>query len=338
MAGQLTKSERAPVGILLAGIDPIQVPDVAREAEALGFESVWAPEDYPQRPASVIAAMAAVATTEIVVGTGVISLATRHPVVVAMEAAALADAAPGRSRVGVGLGLPATLQPLGCLPAHPLAYVRDRAMVVRELLAGTTLTCADPGLSLTDLSLDHPPDPAPPLYLGALGPRMLEMAGAVADGVILSSLGTEAYLRWAVERIDTGRSDQDRPMPALTAFAWYHLAADDTTGRDALRSTVGGALGALGPGPLTDADGWSADLDLLRQRSSSPLDLAPDHWLDKMVVAGDPDRCIAGILGRLNAGADTVIVCPMGADPMDQIRRTAELVLPAVRAERRARG
>lgn len=60
---------------------------------------------------------------------------------------------------------------------------------------------------------------------------------------------------------------------------------------------------------------------------------APEDYL-----AGDPDRCIALILGRLNAGADTVVVCPMGPDPVEQIRRTAELVLPAVRAEQRAGG
>ncbi len=335
MTGQLTESGRCPVGVLLAGIAPSRIPDVAREAEELGFGSVWAPEDYPQHPASVIAAMAAVATTEIVVGTGVVSLATRHPVVVAMEAAALADAAPGRIRVGVGLGLPATLEPLGCLPTRPLAHVREHTQVVRELLTGATVTRSAPGLNLTGVSLDHPPDSPPPLYLGALGPRMLELAGALADGVIISSLGTEAYLRQAVERIDKGRSDRNRPMPALTAFAWYHLADDDAAGRDALRGTVGGALGALGPGPLTDADGWSNNLDQRRQ-SSSPNDLAPDHWLDEMVVAGDPDRCTAGILRRLRAGADAVVVCPMGADPMDQIRRTAEVVLPAVNAERRA--
>lgn len=318
------------LGVLLAGVPADRVGEVARVAERLGFGSIWCPEDYPERPAAVMAALAIAATDRITVATGVASLATRHPVVVAMEAAALAEAAPGRTLAGVGLGLPATLEPLGCLPERPVAFVRRRAAAVRELLAGRTVDLDDPTGRLTATALAHPPSAPPPMVLGGLGPRMLGLAGEVADGVIVSSLGTDAYLRWTVEVVGDASARASRPMPRVTAFAWFHLADDDETGRAVMRPNVAGALGFVGPGPLTDADGWSDDLAALRDGDRALADTIPDGWVSEMVVAGSAASCASGISRRLAAGADEVVVCPMGADPIAQLERIAAEVAPII--------
>lgn len=327
------------VGVLLAGVPADRVAEVARTAERLGFGSLWAPEDYPERPAAVMAALALAATERITVGTGITSLATRHPLVAAMEAATLAEAAPGRTAAGVGLGLPGTLVPLGALPARPLTAVRERALAVRRLLDGDTVSLDDPAARLDGVRLAHPPAVAPPLVLGALGPRMLALAGEIADGLIVSSLGTEAYLRLAIAQAAAARP-VDRPPLRITAFAWYHLAGQDSgagtggsvradaTGRDVLRPNAAGALGFIGPGPLTDADGWSDELGQMRASGQPVVDLIPDTWVDEMVVAGAAATCARGIARRLRAGADEVVICPMGADPVAQIERTAAEVGP----------
>lgn len=324
----MSGSELSRVGVLLAGVPADRVADVARTAERLGFGSLWAPEDYPERPAAVMAALALAATSTITVGTGVTSLATRHPLVAAMEAATLAEAAPGRTAAGVGLGLPGTLVPLGALPARPLSAVRSRACAVRDLLAGGTVSLDDPDALLDGVSLAHPPASPPPLVLGALGPRMLALAGEIADGLIVSSLGTEAYLRHAIATAGAAADAAGRGRPRITAFAWYHLTDADAAGRDVLRPNVAGALGFIGPGPLTDADGWSDELAALIADERPVVETIPDTWVDEMVVAGVASTCARGIARRLRAGADEVIICPMGADPVEQVERTAAEVGP----------
>jgi 5,10-methylenetetrahydromethanopterin reductase len=318
----------SPLGILLAGISPSTVPELARRAEVGGLSSIWAPEDYPERPAGVMAALAIPSTSRITIATGVTSLATRHPLVAAMEAAALADAAPGRFVAGLGLGLPATLEPLGCRPERPVGFMSQRVDAVRRLLAGETVTSSDAGGILEGVSLAHPPASPPPIALGGLGPRMLAMAGDVADQVVISSLGSPRYQAWARDQVMQRARAAGRPMPRVVAFAWYHVADDDSTGRETLRPNVGGALGFLGGGPLTDADGWSEQLDAWRHRGDDVTAALPHDWIDAMTVAGTPQRCAAAIDARLQAGADEVVLCPMGADPLAQLERTIAEVMP----------
>jgi alkanesulfonate monooxygenase SsuD/methylene tetrahydromethanopterin reductase-like flavin-dependent oxidoreductase (luciferase family) len=249
-----------------------------------------------------------------------------------MEAATLAEAAPGRTAAGVGLGLPGTLVPLGALPARPLTAVRQRALAVRGLLAGETVSLDDPAARLEAVRLAHPPAVPPPLVLGALGPRMLALAGEIADGLIVSSLGTEAYLRHAVHIAGAAAQAVGRPRPRITAFAWYHLTDTDAAGRDVLRPNAAGALGFIGPGPLTDADGWSGALADMIATGRPVVDTISDTWVDEMVVAGTAATCARGIARRLAAGADEVVICPMGADPVEQIERTAAAVAPLLDA------
>lgn len=326
----MSPSSASRLGVLLAGIPPSTVAPLSARAEAGGLGSIWAPEDYPERPAAVMAALAVAATSRITVATGVTSLATRHPLVVAMEAGTLADAAPHRFVAGLGLGLPATLEPMGCRPERPVGFVAERTRAVRRLLAGETLHEDLDDAVLDGVSLAHPPAVAPPIALGGLGPRMLSLAAEIADQVVISSLGSPAYLVGARELVMTRARAHDRPMPRVIAFAWYHVADDDATGRQALRPSVGGALGFLGGGPLTDADDWSAPLDSWRAAGEDVTARVPDTWIDAMTVAGSPARCAEAISARLAAGADEVVLCPMGADPLAQLERTIHEIAPLV--------
>lgn len=324
----MAQATTRPVGVLLAGVGPATVGQVARVAEQSGFAGVWAPEDYPERPATVMSALAIAATERIEVGTGVMSLTTRHPLLTAMDLAALADAAPRRFVAGLGLGLPLTLASIGCLPDRPVTAVRERLGVVSALLRGDEVTFDDGQVRLTASRLAHAPAVVPPLAVGGLGPRMIDLVGELGEVLIVSSLGSEAYLRWAVERANRAADAHGRRRPRVIAFAWFHLGDTDAAGRDALRPNVAGALGALGAGPLTDADGWSDELTRLRQGDGPLIDRLPEVWVDEMVVAGTAQRCARGIERRLDAGADQVVLCPMGADPVAQLQRTAREVFP----------
>src|SRR5262249_40505767 len=199
----------------------------ARRAEELGFGELWFSEDcfFTGAFAGIAAVLAA--TERLPVGLGVASAVTRHPALLAMEAATLSRLYPGRFRPGVGLGVPLWLQQLGLMPRSPLGAVRECVESLRALLHGGELT--HHGLFAFDhVSLTHVPQEELPIYLGMVGPRGLELAGAIADGTVLSVLAGVDYVRWSRERIAAGAARAGRASDPhrVVTYILYSVAAD----------------------------------------------------------------------------------------------------------------
>jgi alkanesulfonate monooxygenase SsuD/methylene tetrahydromethanopterin reductase-like flavin-dependent oxidoreductase (luciferase family) len=301
------------LGILAAAVRPNALADAARRVEALGFAELWIPEDYYETGAFSAAAIALGATERLPVGIGVASLLTRHPAVLAMEIATLADAFPGRLLAGFGTGLMQSIDDMGLRPTSPLGAVRASFDAVTRLLRGDAVSGTFGPHSLGNGRLAHPPAQVPPRLVGGLGPKMMELAGELADAVILSSLASPAYVRWARERIAAGAERAGREtLPEIRVFSWLGIGADAAAARAELRGIVSGALGFIGPGPLTAADGYDDELRTLidRARAAGGAVEVPDHWLDQLVITGDAAQRDAAIRARLDAGADRVVLCP----------------------------
>jgi probable F420-dependent oxidoreductase len=145
------------------------------EAAHLGIEEAWSYERNVFDAFTPLAAAAAVAP-ELRLGTSIVPVFTRPPGLLAMSAAGLAELAPGRFVLGVG-GSTETIVTgwMGVPFAKPLRRVRDTVLTVRALLAGERVG---------KLTLFRPPTVPPPIYMAALGERMLRLAGEVADGVV----------------------------------------------------------------------------------------------------------------------------------------------------------
>jgi len=301
------------MGVLAAGLAPSTLGAAARRVEELGFGELWVPEDYYDTGAFAAAGVALAATTRLPVGIGVLSLLTRHPAVLAMETATLSDAYGGRLQVGFGTGLTQSLDDMGLRPAAPVRAVRESFDAVTQLLRGGTVSGTFGPHSLGSARLAHPPAVVPARSVGGLGPQMLRLAGGVADGVILSSLASPAYVRWACERIAEGAERAGRvDLPEVRVFAWLGVGADAAAARAELRAVVSGALGFIGPGPLTAADGYDDELRALidAARAQGGSVTVPDEWLDQLVVTGDGAQRQDAIRARLDAGADRVVLCP----------------------------
>jgi alkanesulfonate monooxygenase SsuD/methylene tetrahydromethanopterin reductase-like flavin-dependent oxidoreductase (luciferase family) len=166
--------------------------------------------------------------------------------------------------------------------------------------------------------------------LGVIGPRLLRLSGAIADGSVLSVLCGEEYLRFARAQIDAGRvrasrSDDHR----ITAFAIYSVAADGEVARSAAREALAFYASAGGPNALTDAAGIS---DELRKLLEAGVDLRtgmPDDWVQRLTVSGTPEQVVARIRSLRDAGADALALFPVPANRADElVRITAAQVLP----------
>lgn len=305
------------VGLVLGSeIAPEELRPMVVEAEDAGFGEVWLSEDCFFSGGISGAAIALGATQRIPVGIGVVSAMTRHPAVLAMEIATLDRAFPDRLMAAVGLGVPAWLNQMGLKPASGLRAVRDCVTMLDALLAGH-----EAGSSTTfhadGIRLAHPPATNLRVQMGVAGPKMLELAGEIADGTLLSVLASADYVRWARDRIATGRERGGADAEhRVTTFALCAVDDDSARAKSAARSAVAFYLAAGGPNALTDAYGISDELRaMLADGGHDHVARAmPDQWVDDLAVAGSPEECAAKIRTLLEAGSDRVALFPTPAE------------------------
>ena len=168
------------------GRDLATAVDLARRAEALGYESAWVTHGAGRDSFLVLAAYGA-ATTRLGLGNGVVPIYPRHPVAMAQAALTLSELSGGRFTLGLGVSHRASMEVmLGLSLREPLAVMREYVAVLRGALDGAV--AFDGRHYRVKWSLAVPERPAaPPIYLAALSRKMLELAGEIADRVAMTS-------------------------------------------------------------------------------------------------------------------------------------------------------
>lgn len=208
------------LGIRLPPCDsPAVLADAARRAEQAGFDSVWLPDSQLLwRESFMSLALVADRTERVTVGPAVTNFETRHPTVLASAIRTLQDLAPGRVRVGIGTGNSA-LAGIGTRPSTR-ARVTEQLAELRRLLDGQ----GDP---------EHEPvlrdaHGRVPIYVAANGPKNLEMAGALGDGVILLAGVSDAALERALTLAGAGAASSGRRLGDLdVTVTSYCIVTDD---------------------------------------------------------------------------------------------------------------
>ncbi len=208
------------------GRDPTAAVDLARRAEALGYESVWVTHGAGRDSFAVLQAYGA-AAPRIGLGNGVVPIYPRHPVSMAQAALTLSEISGGRFRLGIGVSHRASMEAmLGLELREPLAVMREYVAVLRGALGEGAHV--DGRHYRVRWSVAMPQRPAaPPIYLAALSPKMCELAGEIADGAILW-LCSPTYVRdVAVPAIERGRRRAGRPLAGFEIVAAVPLAITD---------------------------------------------------------------------------------------------------------------
>jgi len=201
-----------------------------RAAEAAGFAEAWLWEDCFKGGGIAQAATALAATERITVGLGILPAPVRNAAFTAMETALLARLHPGRLHPGLGHGVADWMRQIGARPKSSMTMLEEVTVAVRALLRGETVATEGRYVRLRDVALDHPPGTVPPVSLGVVGPKGLELSGRVADGTVLDWLSAPGFVRHARERIDAGRAAAGRTDPhRLTVFLM--AAGDAATAR-----------------------------------------------------------------------------------------------------------
>jgi 5,10-methylenetetrahydromethanopterin reductase len=317
----------------LPAMDPRDVAYLARLAEDLGYEDLWVPDQSFQHDPFVLLSGCAHVTTRIRLGVAVTNPVSRHPVQLARAAATLDQVADGRFVLGLGAGNRTRVLPSLGLPTERAAARIDEAIeVCRELLMGGQVSRRSRTLSLTDLRLEMDPRPVP-IYVGTRGTRVMRLAGAKADGVLLEAMFTPEGVDYAIGEVHGGARRAGRDPREVELVAWQALklstalgSADVQRFRDwaaqIIRGTSEEVLERIGiPSVVAHS---------CRSRSSVPgkeatSDHVPDSLVERVVLTGDPDRVEDQLRMLDERGIDSVAILVFGNTEVvtDGLRRFA---------------
>src|SRR5438128_2441323 len=208
---------------------------MVREIEDLGFDELWLTDSsLHARNPYIYLALASRASSRLRLGTAVTNPVTRHPAVTAVAIATLDEISAGRAVLGIGVG-DRPLKALGVKPAS-VDTLCGSVEMIRHLLAGERVTERAGPYRLHDAHFRVRSRPDIPVFISASGERTLEMAGRVADGVILLVGLFREAVEWAGSCIQRGADSAGRPRPHMVVFAYGAISNDEEQAMEAARS------------------------------------------------------------------------------------------------------
>ena len=197
-------SPRATLGAAFDGRNPVpRLVAQARAAEAAGAESFWISSHLFLRDPFTMAAAVLGATVRAKAMLMAVSPHLMHPVHIAMGAATLDELAPGRVGLCLGTGAPGDLAGAAVTPERPIRALREAVEIARLLLAGDRVRYQGELFRIEDRALVTGRR-AVPIFLAASRPQTLELAGAIADGVVLSTASSVEFVRWSLDHVHRG--------------------------------------------------------------------------------------------------------------------------------------
>ncbi len=325
-------------GVALQPVDdPTTFSTMVHEIEELGFDNLWLTDSsLHARNCYAYLTIAAQQSSRLTLGTAVTNPLTRHPGITASAIATVDEISGGRTILGIGAG-DRPLLALGLRPS-PLADLETAINGVRALWSGAEVDLEAGSFSLRDAHLRFGARSDIPVFISASGPRTLELAGRVADGVILLvGLFPEA-IAWALGHIDEGARgagrkwahDGSRQRPHVAVFAYG--AIDDDRDRALERARSIAAWFPQTAPVICQIAGLGDELAARVRRAygggefqeaAGAAKLLPDDFVRKVALAGDSTDARARIEAVLDAGADSVHVFPLGDRRMDTVRSFA---------------
>ncbi|MFF7598609.1 LLM class flavin-dependent oxidoreductase [Streptomyces mirabilis] len=334
--------------------------DFVIEAEKLGLDICWVAEAWGSEAPSPLGYLAA-RTERMLLGSGIIQLATRTPMAIARAAITLSQISQGRFLLGLGPSGPQVIEGLHGVPFdRPLSRMRETVEIVRQAAAGEKVLYTGrefqiplPGGDAKPMRLSMRAEHDIPIYLATLSPRMLQLTGEIADGWLGTSFVPEGAKEAYFDHLDAGltasgrsRADFDICQGAEVAFA------ED---EDALRTMVAGrkkelafSLGGMGSASTNfynnaySRQGWADVAAEVRERwQAGDRDGATELVTDEMVLGTTLIGTEGMVRDRLrvwrDAGVDTVRFYPAG-ETLDARLTTLGRALDLVRAMEREPG
>lgn len=316
-----------------------------REAEQMGVDIFWSAEAWGMDGVSSLAYLAAV-TDRVQLGTGILQISARAPVMTAMTALSMAAISDNRFILGLGVSGPQVVEGLHGVPfAKPLGRLRETVDIVRQAFAGEKIAYNGehhqlplPGGQGKSLRLAQPPNDQIPIWLATLGPRSLAYTGEAADGWAGTSFvpsGADATLGHVVQgAVDAGRDPSEIEYQAGGAVQ-FGDDLDELMGPR--RPGVAFSLGAMGSATknfYNDAyrrGGFEEDARRIQQlwldgRRDEAAAAVPDELVQQTNFLGTPTQVTERVRAYREAGITVLQVQPEGADRQARLDNLGQIV------------
>lgn len=292
-----------------------QAIDRVKLAESLGYHSVFVTHIAGRESLTVLTAYA-LATERIRVGTGVVPIYTRTPATMAQTAATIDELSGGRLTLGLGVSHRVVVEGWhGQAIDHPVAEMREYTQIVHAILRGEDPPAGEKWSTSFHLAgLD--PRPELPVFIAALSPAMLELAGEIADGVMLW-LCNPNYVRDVV--MPAVRAGRERAGKGLDGFEIVAavpaaLTEDTATTYDAMRSELLTYFSLPFYRTMIERSGYGQDIaayDAARGDVAGMRAAISDGFLDALTAVGDEPAVRAGVGRYVDAGVTLPCVGPI---------------------------
>jgi alkanesulfonate monooxygenase SsuD/methylene tetrahydromethanopterin reductase-like flavin-dependent oxidoreductase (luciferase family) len=284
-------------------------------AESLGYESAFITHIAGRESLTVLTAYA-MSTTTIRVGSGVVPIYTRTPATMAQTAATIDELSDGRFTLGLGVSHRPVVEAWhGQTIDHPAAEMREYVEIVRAILRGEDPPAGEKWRTSFHLAgLD--PRPELPIYIAALSPAMLRLAGEIADGVILWLCNPNYIRDQVVPRVREGRDRAGKSLEGFSIVAAVPgaLVDDPSVAYDSMRTDLLTYFGLPFYRAMLERSGFGADIaaydaaggDFERMRAA-----ISDEFLGVLTAVGEEASVRAGLQRYIDAGADSPCLGPI---------------------------
>lgn len=349
------------IGVMQLTMEPVEeILGHAKQLDRHGFDTMWLAEAYPwwrkhsmeARSSTALSALIGMATSRLTVGWGIISPYTRHPIQVAMEVRVTQEIV-GSDRLLVGFGASKIFMKEagvgGERAARPLTAIRESVEILRGVLGGEQFDFHGKEFVANVPPLRpeaQTPRGAVPIYVAGTGPRLQQMAGELADGLLTPSITTPNFVRYARQNLAMGAAPAGRDPAGIDLGCTIVASIDEdrAKGREGAREIAGMYLANKVENIQASADVLLESAGLAREEivpiaeamtAGGRLAAAAavsDQVLDKTVpIAGNPADCIEAIEQYQDAGCTHIMLELWGENRNAQIELFGSKVLPHFR-------
>jgi len=327
---------------------------MAKLAESLGISSFWLGEGYYGRSAISILSAVASKTKKIKLGTSVVSVYTRHPSILAMESATIDEISRGRFTLGIGVTVSALVKhgvvkdQYSAIDAKPYWAIKDTINIIRLLMSNGGTYDGKVYKLVTDSKIDfhgfRPLRTRIPIYVGSRSPRILELAGEMADGVILSRFlsASERYLHDCISHIRKGLNKAGRKWEDICVAANINFSVDRN--RELARHAVREAIALYVADPaLADINTLSKYVDIEESEVmavksamkesglAGAAKSVSDSLVEQLSVSGTPEDCLEKLHSLIKSGLQLPIAFDViGPEPKTAIKLIANEIIPHI--------
>lgn len=296
-------------------------------ADRNGFESVWVAEGRLSRDGIVPAAIIASKTENLKIGTGVVNNKSRNAALMAVTFKTLDEVAPGRAILGIGAWWEPLATKVGQPLTKPVASMREYISVLQAFFRNETVNFDGEFVTMSDVRFDsmyrenRPVDI--PVYVGAVGPRMLEMSGEIADGVHMDFLLPPSYLTGAREAIDRGVAKRTDGRTGIDLTQIVACSVNDDDPQEAIDACKAFLTLYLMQQPhiaahcgvepelvtrIQEVAGWPATPEDIKRA----MPLVPNSLVQDVTACGSTDETFDKLMSYHEAGVRCPIISTLG--------------------------